>query len=463
MCSLAARKHDGADIDKDFAKMYNIIGMKTDKKIKALILAPVIIGLILIVIGIVSQNTGVLYAGIIVLFGGSGVAAFITVAITVISMKRGNSENADGSSVQDGETNSADGKARHSDTGKKVFSALFVLAFLGCLIGGMVLLSVGYIAVGVTVFACSFLLIIGAIIISTARARMSRSKASEKEKYTLRIAEVNSCEACSSVTVMGMETSCKYMVWLTIDGKQYSAKSRESYYRGDRLKVLLHENGEKVKIVEKTSADDEKNIESGKHSAVRAAQKKLTDRDKEYRDKIEDELTHLSEQLLEMDNVITHEDIDELVDRELEIEMEYLESDETDEDFDKYEAKRRLLYDEMRRKFMNNPPLDGAFDEPEPETSFDEQDGKAEPESDTPNNAEPTDAPPIVPSYEKEPETPTEAEKAADVTPDIKASVAAEENSGSTEPETPFHATAEPARPTRQKRVAVGYKGIKKK
>ncbi len=69
--------------------------MKTDKKIKALVIAPVVIGLILIVIGIVSQNTGVLYAGIIVLFGGSVVAAFITVAITVIKVKRDNSEIAD--------------------------------------------------------------------------------------------------------------------------------------------------------------------------------------------------------------------------------------------------------------------------------------------------------------------------------------------------------------------------------
>ncbi len=455
-----------AYIDKDVAKTYNINGMETDKRIRALVIAPVIIGLILIVIGIVSQGTAVLYAGITVLFGGSGIAAFITVAITVISVRRGNSENTVGSAAQgdpDGETKPADGKARRSDTGKKVFSALFVFAFLGCLIGGMALLSVGYTAVGVTVFGCAFLIIVGAIIISSARARIARSKALETDKYTLRIADVDSCEACGTVAVMDVDTGCKYTVRFTVGGKQYSAKSRESYCPGDRLKVLLHENGEKVKIVGKANAADKEDIKSGKHSAVRAAQKKLTDSDREYRDKAEEELTRESEQLLEMDNV-TDADIDELADREIEIEMEYLESDKTAEDFDSYWAKRRLLYDEMRRKIMNNPPLDDEpFAEPEDETPFVEPDGKDEPESDTPF-AEPIDTPPIVPTEKKEPETPPAAAKAAEAPIDIKEpSDAANEDGGSTEPETPSHVPTESVRPTRTKRAAVGYKGIKKK
>ncbi len=317
----ACADDDCGGIDKYIAKAHNIIGMKVDKRIKAIVIAPVAIGFILIVIGIVSRNESVFEAGIIVLFGGSGVAALISVLYTLIKIRRGNYINSDVSA----------------------------------------------------------------------------------------------------------------------------------------------ENDENVKTVEKAGADDADGVENGKSSAVRAVRKKLTDRDKEYRDKIEDELTHESERLLEMDNV-TDADIDELADREIEIEMEFIKSDETDEDFDSYVSKRRLLYDEMRRKIMKNPPLDDEpFDESEAETPFVEFGDKDEPEKETPS-VEPTDMPPTVSAVQEEPETPHDVAKAAEASTDIEVpTVAAKEDGGSTEPETPSHVPTEPVRQTRTKRDVVGYKGIKKK
>lgn len=266
---------------------------KGDNRIKALVVAPIVIGLILIVIGIVSKINGVLYAGIAVLFGGSGVAAFITVIVAMVWLKRSNSEDTD-----------ADG------------------------------------------------------------------------------------------------------------------------------------------------------IESGKRSA-RTAKKELTDSEREYRDRIEDELTHESESLLEIDYEVTEADIDELVDREMEIETEFIRSDETDEDFETYVSKRRLLYEEMRQKIMKNPPLDDElFDEPEAETPLDEPDGKAEPVSKTPI-VEPTETP-ILPTEKKEPEKPSvAAEHIAPETPPV----ASDADGESVEPEAPSHAPTS----TRTKRAAVAYKGIKKK
>ena len=65
------------------------------KKVRLIFVLPVVIGIALIIVGIVTSSTALLYAGIGVLFGGSfAVAAIVTVVAVVKAVKSSGTDDA---------------------------------------------------------------------------------------------------------------------------------------------------------------------------------------------------------------------------------------------------------------------------------------------------------------------------------------------------------------------------------
>ncbi len=275
--------------------------MRKDKKLQVFVLIPVVIGLALIIASIVSGNGTIMYVGIATLFGGSFLVAIITTLVVIIGVARGDKTDNGSRSTHDKKASDASGtlsdddridarekeyeslaninstygydnklaQAEHQISHiKKAFKAsngserakgctfafFFVGSFLGCAIGGMVLLSMDHTVPGILVFLCSFLIIIGALVVVKIKEHLSMSTKYKPEDYTRKTGRVTLC-VMSSSTVAGEHnarvTSMTYRVGLEIEGKTYNAYSSNYYNEGEVLPVLLHKKGKIVKILDK--------------------------------------------------------------------------------------------------------------------------------------------------------------------------------------------------------------------
>lgn len=248
------------------------------KKLNILVLVPVLAGLGLIIGGIASGVSAVLYAGIAVLFGGSFLVALITTIVVVARSMRGSGSSAnDNNAESDRDTveriNSTRGtRAREIETaewqlknahkayknasnGDKVKGCIFVIMFIGCLIASMILFSLEYILPGGILFGCAFLIIIGAAIISSSAQRRSLSRRYNPADYIEKIGVVDRCGVASTTSVNGRVTKVVYSVSVKADGSCYDAYSTDSYEPGEKLIILVHKKGKTVKIKDTVISD----------------------------------------------------------------------------------------------------------------------------------------------------------------------------------------------------------------
>jgi len=245
------------------------------KKVKLIFVLPVVIGIALIIVGIVTSSTALLYAGIGVLFGGSfAVAAIVTVVAVVKAVKSSGTDDAqnavDTADVDDVFESETDGRDdsdsdkildrkreeleeidgmpealkkvkntvanpyKHTRSRYKFLSCLFVFCFIGFAVVGMILLSFGFIVPGVAVFSCSFLLVFGAIVISKIKEKLSGSKTEELFRRADGI--VKSCDSICDGEDGGDPV---YHIQIDVDGEIYSEYALRSYETGSRVPVNI--------------------------------------------------------------------------------------------------------------------------------------------------------------------------------------------------------------------------------
>ncbi|MDE7463954.1 MAG: hypothetical protein K2M48_02895, partial [Clostridiales bacterium] len=152
---------------------------KKSNKLPFILFLPVSVGIALIISGIVTQRDELLFAGICVLFGGSFAVAIIVTFITIAlssSRKTPTDQSNESSTANDfisearrrvdertggpsSETRAALDKISESmqkrkrkDSIAKFFAALFIIAFIGCGIVGVALMTNELMAAGGIVF-----------------------------------------------------------------------------------------------------------------------------------------------------------------------------------------------------------------------------------------------------------------------------------------------------------------------
>lgn len=244
------------------------------KRIQLVVLAPIVIGLGLLIGGMASGISALSYAGIAVLFGGSFLCALIMAIVVIVKAVK----NTDGKKTAEQERaqidriNSSVGAEREIESAKKQLTdaastyksasrkdkakgCAFVLSFLGCAVVGMVLLSCGLIVPGAVLFGCSFAIIIGAAIISSSAQRRSLSRHYNPADYIQKRARVCDCNTASTTTVNGRVTKTVYRVTVEADGVRYDAYSLFYCNIGAPIDVLIHKNGKIVKILDTVISD----------------------------------------------------------------------------------------------------------------------------------------------------------------------------------------------------------------
>ncbi|MBD5131821.1 MAG: hypothetical protein HDT28_04410 [Clostridiales bacterium] len=297
--------------------------MKTENKFKLIVFLPIVIGIALLIIGMVTGSSIMTYAGIAVLFGGSFLVAMITAIVVIVRAVRGSgtsdTSSSTSSSVDDDtdiddeidddiddedideedideedigivkdeavkeksgsdkeremieKINSTRGEAnkmanaeyqlshaaktwKGASRGDKVKGCLFVICFISCLFGAMILFGLGYNLAGGIVFGCAFLIIFGALIITKIIEHRSMSGNYDRADYDRKTGIVKNCTLSSSVGAGSGSTSrissIVYRVQVEVDGKLRNAYSREYYDEGDKVKLLVHKRLDTVKIID---------------------------------------------------------------------------------------------------------------------------------------------------------------------------------------------------------------------
>lgn len=244
------------------------------KRIQLVVLAPIVIGLGLLIGGMASGISALSYAGIAVLFGGSFLCALIISIVVIVKAVK----NTDGKKTVERErtqinkiNSSVDTEREIESTKKQLTDAAstyksasrkdkakgcaFVLSFLGCAVVGMVLLSCDLIVPGLVLFGCSFAIIIGAAIISSSAQHRSLSRHYNPADYIQKRAKVCDCNTASTTTVNGRVTKTVYRVTVEADGVRYDAYSLFYCNIGAPIDVLIHKNGKIVKILDTVISD----------------------------------------------------------------------------------------------------------------------------------------------------------------------------------------------------------------
>lgn len=238
--------------------------MDKNSKLKLLVLIPILAGVALIISGMISPYPSLLYAGIGVLFGGGFlVALVISLTMIVGAVKDTKTERSDranevlsearASAATDGSQEVAETleklgraveKRRARDRGAKVFSILFVAAFIGCLFGGMILIGTGFYIAGGIVFGCAPLMVLIAITVSSIKNRVSGKR---RDASFIDVGTVLSCEL--KTNPYGSPELARYEVWVEINGDKYYAEADRRYENGDRVKLNIKKNYREI-IVE---------------------------------------------------------------------------------------------------------------------------------------------------------------------------------------------------------------------
>lgn len=126
---------------------------------------------------------------------------------------------------------------RARDRGAKVFSILFVAAFVGFLFGGMILLVCGFYIAGGIVFACAPAMVLISIIVTSIHNRLST------KGYDIGFAEVGTVVSCELKTnPYGSPELARYEVWVEINDDKFYAEADRRYEKGERVKLRVKNN-----------------------------------------------------------------------------------------------------------------------------------------------------------------------------------------------------------------------------
>ena len=235
--------------------------MKKNNKLGYFVFIPVIVGIALLASGVAVGNADMTYAGIGVLFGGSFAVALVIALIAIVMAIKSSSD--DGKKRRDdvlAEARSrASGRAepdaarkklekgvekkRRGDIGAKVFSIAFILTFIGCLFGGMIMLGLGLYVAGGVVFACGPAMIIIAIVVTTIRTKLY------SKKHDVGEVEIGTVDLCELATdPYGAPELARYDVWVEINDERYFAKADRRYKSGDRVRCVVKNNYKDITV-----------------------------------------------------------------------------------------------------------------------------------------------------------------------------------------------------------------------
>ena len=235
--------------------------MKKNNKLGYFVFIPVIVGIALLASGIAVGNADLTYAGIGVLFGGSFVVALAIALITIVMAIKSSSD--DGKKRRDDVLTEARSRAsgsaepgaarkklekgvakkRRRETGAKVFSIAFILGFIGCLFGGMIMLGLGLYVAGGVVFACGPAMIIIAIAVTTIRTKLY------SKKHDVGEVEIGTVDLCELATdPYGAPELARYDVWVEINDERYFAKADRRYKSGDRVRCMVKNNYKDITV-----------------------------------------------------------------------------------------------------------------------------------------------------------------------------------------------------------------------
>ena len=236
--------------------------MKKNNKLGYFVFIPVIVGIALLASGIAVGNADLTYAGIGVLFGGSFVVALAIALITIVMAIKSSSDDgkkrrddvltearsrASGNGAEPGaarkKLEKGVAKKRRRETGAKVFSIAFILGFIGCLFGGMIMLGLGLYVAGGVVFACGPAMIIIAIAVTTIRTKLY------SKKHDVGEVEIGTVDLCELATdPYGAPELARYDVWVEINDERYFAKADRRYKSGDRVRCMVKNNYKDITV-----------------------------------------------------------------------------------------------------------------------------------------------------------------------------------------------------------------------
>ena len=236
--------------------------MKKNNKLGYFVFIPVIVGIALLASGVAVGNADLTYAGIGVLFGGSFAVA-LAIALIAIAMAIKSSSD-DGKKHRDDVLTEARSRAsgngaepgaarkklekgvekkRRGETSAKVFSIAFILTFIGCLFGGMIMLGLGLYVAGGVVFACGPAMIIIAIVVTTIRTKLY------SKKHDVGEVEIGTVDLCELATdPYGAPELARYDVWVEINDERYFAKADRRYKSGDRVRCMVKNNYKDITV-----------------------------------------------------------------------------------------------------------------------------------------------------------------------------------------------------------------------
>lgn len=235
--------------------------MKKNNKLGYFVFIPVIVGIALLASGIAVGNADLTYAGIGVLFGGSFAVALAIALITIVMAIKSSSDDgkkrrddvltearsrASGSAEPGAERKKLEkgvAKKRRRETGAKVFSIAFILGFIGCLFGGMIMLGLGLYVTGGVVFACGPAMIIIAIAVTTIRTKLY------SKKHDVGKVEIGTVDLCELATdPYGAPELARYDVWVEINDERYFARADRRYKSGDRVRCMVKNNYKDITV-----------------------------------------------------------------------------------------------------------------------------------------------------------------------------------------------------------------------
>ncbi len=235
--------------------------MKKNNKLGYFVFIPVIVGIALLASGIAVGNADLTYAGIGVLFGGSFAVALAIALITIVMAIKSSSDDgkkrrddvltearsrASGSAEPGAERKKLEkgvAKKRRRETGAKVFSIAFILGFIGCLFGGMIMLGLGLYVTGGVVFACGPAMIIIAIAVTTIRTKLY------SKKHDVGKVEIGTVDLCELATdPYGAPELARYDVWVEINDERYFARADRRYKSGYRVRCMVKNNYKDITV-----------------------------------------------------------------------------------------------------------------------------------------------------------------------------------------------------------------------
>lgn len=236
--------------------------MKKNNKLGYFVFIPVIVGIALLASGVAVGNADMTYAGIGVLFGGSFAVALVIALIAIVMAIKSSSDDgkkrrddvlAEARSRASGNGAAHDAarkklekgveKKRRGETSAKVFSIAFILTFIGCLFGGMIMLGLGLYVAGGVVFACGPAMIIIAIVVTTI---VNGRRLRKNDVGSIEIGTVDLCELATDP--YGAPELARYDVWVEINDERYFAKADRRYKSGDRVRCMVKNNYKDITV-----------------------------------------------------------------------------------------------------------------------------------------------------------------------------------------------------------------------